>query len=275
MSTAALNLSSPPPFTEEGSPVLDRSSVDAHGLARLWLRRPSQRNSLTDRDLDVLLAILGDVNSDAHVRVLVVDAWTGDAKAPVFCSGYHTAGFDESVQGPARFEWVANALEAVRPLTLAAVRGSIYGGATDLALACDLRLGLSGCHWRMPANRLGLHYYPRGLQRYVSRLGVNLTKRCFLLGENIAFEDLQSANLFEALPDAGAFDAELSRLATTLLRMAPASTQATKASINEIARGDFDAERLRERESASLHSHDFREGRRALAEKRPARFEGR
>ena len=271
----SLELTARPPFTDEGAPVLDLSRLESHGLARLWLRRPSQRNSLTDGDLDAFLALLDKVNDDAQVRVLLLDAWTGEGPSPVFCSGYHTAGFDESAEGPARFEQIANALESARPLTLAAVRGSIYGGATDLALACDLRLGLAGCHWRMPANRLGLHYYPRGLQRYVSRMGVNLSKRCFLLGENIAFERLQTVDLFEALPLAETFDAELSRVATTLLRMAPMSTQGTKASLNEIARGDFDAERLRARETASLHSHDFHEGRRALAEKRPARFEGR
>jgi enoyl-CoA hydratase/carnithine racemase len=43
-----------------------------------------------------------------------------------------------------------------------ALNGSVYGGATDLMLACDLSVGLPGVEFRMPATALGLHYYPGG-----------------------------------------------------------------------------------------------------------------
>ena len=67
---------------------------------------------------------------------------------------------------------MANALEDARPVTLALIQGGVYGGGTDLALACDFRFGTPEADMFMPAARLGLHFYPRGLERYVSRLGV-------------------------------------------------------------------------------------------------------
>ena len=48
-----------------------------------------------------------------------------------------------------------------------------------------------------------------------------------------------------------------------------------EASLDEIARGEFDLDRLREREAACAASEDLREGQAALAQKRPPAFRGR
>jgi enoyl-CoA hydratase/carnithine racemase len=53
---------------------------------------------------------------------------------------------------------VPETLARARPVTICALNGSVYGGATDVVLACDLRIGLQGLEWRMPATALGLHY---------------------------------------------------------------------------------------------------------------------
>src|ERR687893_246892 len=76
-------------------------------------------------------------------------------------------------------------LEAVRVPTIARLQGGVYGGATDLALACDFRIGHEGIEMVMPAGRLGVHYYASGLRRYVSRLGLNTAKRLFLTAERL------------------------------------------------------------------------------------------
>jgi len=104
----------------------------------------------------------------------------------------------------------------------------VYGGATDLVLACDFRVAQQGLHWRMPACALGLHYYPSGLRRYVSRFGLNASKRAFLLGQSLSFDELAKLDLFEALVTAEAFEAALASLTDTLLAMSPMALQATK-----------------------------------------------
>ncbi len=87
----------------------------------------------------------------------------------------------------------------MRPISICALNGSVYGGATDVVLACDLRIGLLGIEWRMPATALGLHYYPSGLQRYVSRFGLAATKRAFLTARPFTDRQLEALGLFEAL----------------------------------------------------------------------------
>lgn len=255
----------------EGLPTLD-----LHGsLATLTLRRPSQRNSLTDEDLHTLMSHFDTVNRTPSVQVLVLKADTQGQDKPVFSAGYNVGGFDNDVMAPLFFEKIPEALERLRPVTICALNGSVYGGATDLVLACDLRVGLRGMSWRMPACALGLHYYPSGLRRYVSRFGLNASKRAFLLGQSLRFEDLHPLGLFEALAEADTLDDEVHTLVNALTRMAPLALQATKQSLNEVAAGLYCEPVFKERARQSVHSADFAEGRAAFAERRPAVFTGR
>jgi enoyl-CoA hydratase/carnithine racemase len=159
-------------------------------------------------------------------------------------------------------------------VTVCALNGSVYGGATDLTLACDLRLGLSGCEWRMPAAALGLHYYASGLQRYVSVLGVSLARRMFLTARPVPLEALAHADFFVSLESRETFDAALHQLAQDVAGLAPLAAQSLKQSFNEITAARHDVGVLQAREELTLRSKDFAEGRLAFQEKRKPRFTG-
>ncbi len=262
------------PALDAGPPRLEL----AQGVARICLQRPSQRNSLHDEDLRRLLDIFAQIDADPAVRVVVLTAETGTPAAGrrrVFCAGYHVGGFDSAAHDPHLFGRVPDALERLRPLTVCALNGSVYGGATDLLLACDLRVALAGSEFRMPAAALGLHYYPSGLRRYVSRLGLQGAKRAFLTASALPVESPTLCGLFEAIVPAEAFDAAVATLVQDMAGLAPLAAQATKQSLNEIAAGEYNGARLREREALTAASADFAEGRAAMAERRAPRFTGR
>lgn len=253
------------------SPVLH---IDG-GVATLTLNRPAQRNRLENNDLQVLLQHFETVNQDPQIRVLVLTANTQGQPRPVFCAGYDIGGFDESAHGVVPFEAVPDALAVLRPVTICALNGSVYGGATDVVLACDLRIGLQGTEWRMPATALGLHYYPSGLQRYVSRFGLSGAKRAFLTARPFTAQQLEAMGLFEALVGAEAWAATLQALLQDVLALAPLAVQETKKSLHDIESGQFDLAVMRERERQASMSEDFAEGRAAFAQRRRPVFKGR
>ena len=259
------------PFAHASAPVLQI----ADGVATLTLNRPAQRNKLENGDLQRLLEHFDAVERDPSVRVLVLTANTAGQPRPVFCAGYDIGGFETEGRGSGFFEQVPQRLAQLRPVTLCALNGSVYGGATDIVLACDLRIGLDGIEWRMPATALGLHYYPSGLQRYVSRFGVLAAKRAFLTARPFGMAQLQALGLFEAVCDAAAWNDTLGALVQDVLALAPLAVQETKRSLNEIALGAYDEQRLREREHQTCASADFAEGRAAFAERRKPVFTGR
>ena len=164
----------------------------------------------------------------------------------------------------------------LRVVVLAAQgRSFCAGGATDLALACDFRVGVQGMELRMPAARLGLHYYPSGLRRYVSRLGLQAAKRLFLLAEAVPADELLRIGYLDALAPAAELDTLMQRFTRALEAGAPLALRGMKLSLNEIGRGEFDLKRLRLREARCAVSDDLREGLAAFAERREPRFTGR
>jgi enoyl-CoA hydratase len=242
-------------------------------IATVTLRRPGVANRLELSDLDAFHGAIARVNAVPEVMVLRVRA-----QGRHFCSGFNIGQMDGEGGGAeagARFEALAAALEQARPVTIAELHGGVYGGATDLALACDFRVGVHGMVLRMPAARIGLHYYPSGLRRYVSRLGVSAAKRLFLLAETLSADELQRIGYLDRCVAAEHLDAEVQQIVDALLAGAPLALRGMKTSLDEIARGDFDLARLREREAICAASEDLREGQAALAQKRKPDFQGR
>jgi enoyl-CoA hydratase len=246
-----------------GTPEL---TIDG-AVARITLRRPERANRLEPEDLVVIAEHIKALN--AHPDVLVIRL---EAEGKYFCSGY-----DITRMGSARavgFEEVVNALEDARPVTIAVMQGSVYGGATDFALACDFRLGVKGMDMFMPAARLGLHFYQRGLERYVTRVGLDNAKHLFLTAERIEADEMKAIGFLTQLVEPDGLQDAADRLCATLSAMAPIPVVGMKKHLNRIARGVLDVEDLKRDIARAASSNDLKEGQAAWTEKRVPRFTG-
>lgn len=261
-------------MTEDATtPILTREGA----VATLRLNRPRHLNRIEPPDLAALAEALDAVEADTTLRVLV---FTGTGRA--FSAGYHLGDLaarpDAAVTtgGPQlSFEDVATRLENLRLPVICRLNGGVYGGSTDLALCCDFRIGLDSMEMFMPAARLGIHYYPSGMVRYASRLGLNAAKWLFLTAEKLAAPELLAIGYLTQMVPADGLDAAVDELAQRLAAMAPLAVQGMKRALNEIARGEFDAAGCAARAQASQASDDVREGLAAFREKRSPVFSGR
>jgi enoyl-CoA hydratase/carnithine racemase len=251
------------------APLLDIDSA----RATIRLNRPKHLNRLQPDDLDVLMKLFDRIEADPAIRVLVL---TGTGRA--FSAGYdlgsiaeRAATAQEQIAGSA-FEVMVNRLEDLAVPTICRLNGGVYGGSTDLALACDFRIGVDNCDMFMPAARLGLHYYKSGIQRYVSRLGLDNAKRLFLTAQRIGAAEMLRIGYLTAMVPAEALDEEVDRLVAILAANAPLAMRGMKRTINEIARGRLDEEAADRRHRDSMRSAEIKEGIKAFAEKRPPRF---
>ncbi len=256
--------------TEAASPpLLERNGA----RATIRLNRPRHLNRLQPEDLEVLLEQFAELEADPAIRVLVL---TGTGRA--FSAGddlgsiaERAASEQEQTAGSA-FEVVVDRLEDLRLPTISRLNGGVYGGSTDMALACDFRIGVEACEMFMPAARLGLHYYKSGIKRYVSRLGVNNAKKLFLTAQKIDAQEMLRIGYLTALVPAGALDEEVDRLAAILAGNAPTAVRGMKRTINEFARGSLDEAAADLRHRDSMHGEEIKEGINAFSEKRPPRF---
>jgi enoyl-CoA hydratase/carnithine racemase len=259
----------PEPTEAATPPVLDIMGA----RATIRLNRPKHLNRLQPDDLDALLKLFDRIEADAAIRVVVL---TGTGRA--FSAGYdlgsiaeRAATAQEQTAGSA-FEVVVNRLEDLALPTICRLNGGVYGGSTDLALACDFRIGVDACEMFMPAARLGLHYYKSGIARYVSRLGVDNAKKLFLTAQKIDAPEMLRIGYLTAVVPAEALDEEVDRLAAILAGNAPVAMRGMKRVINEFARGKLDEEAADQRARDSMRSAEIKEGIAAFSEKRPPKF---
>ncbi len=263
---------------EETLPIL---TIDG-ACATVRLNRPAHLNRLHPEDVLELSRIFEQITQDRSIRVMVL---TGTGR--VFGAGYHLGELaqqrkniaaDERSDQPysdSAFERMCDALEDLRVPTICRLNGSVYGGATDVALACDFRIGIDSCEMFMPASRLGLHYYRRGIVRYASRLGMGAAKKLFLTSQTIKAPEMLNIGYLDEVVPAAQLDDTVKRLADILAAQAPVAVEGMKRSLNEFGRQAFDHDGVNRRHAQSLRSEDILEGVTAWHEKRKAVFHGR
>ena len=259
-----------------GELLLDRP---ADGVLRLTISNPTKRNALDHAILDAIAAALRDVGDD---RVVVLTGAGG-----MFSSGYDIGDIPEDVFAQEAERLVAHpfsealeALESCELPTVAALPGHTIGGGLELALACDLRIAADGILLGMPPAKLGLIYSHTGLRRFLHAIGAPRTRELFLTARNVDARTALSWGLVNQVVAVSDLEGAALDLAQDLAANAPLSVRGNKRVIRELLAADRqldpDVEReLIELREASFHSEDMREGVRAFAEKRPARWRGK
>ena len=229
-----------------GAPTLEI----ADAVATITLRRPAQHNRIDPDDPAMLARHLADVRDHPSLRLLVL---TGEGEK-TFCSGYTLGQIGARLDRS--FEDMLDALESLEIPTLCALNGSAYGGGTDLALACDFRIGVRGCRMFMPAARFGLHYYPGGLRRFATRLGCSAAKKIFLTGMTLESEELLRIGFLTEVVERDHLLARIADYQENIGRCDAQAVRTMKRHIDAIAAGEWDEVSGRMAYEASLRSEE-------------------
>ena len=217
------------------------------GRALVQLNRPTRHNCIGPQDIEAFQQILSRVEKDQTVRVLVL---TGAGRT--FCAGYNLhslapgnlrASRKKTLDDAYAFTQLVNRLETFRAPTICGLNGPVYGGGSDLALACDFRLAVRRATMLIPVSRFGIHYYHGGLLRLATRLGLGASKRLLLFGQPIDAEEmLRIGFLDEVVTTPERLRQRMDTLANIIANApVPAVLSGMKRDLNRIAKGDMDS----------------------------------
>ena len=224
----------------------------ADGVATLRFERPGEHNRIDPDDIAVLRDHLRRIAALPAVRTVLFRG-AGDR---TFSSGFTLGAIRERLDRS--FEDLLDTIEQFALPTIAVLHGGVYGGATDLALCCDWRIGVRGTRMFMPAARFGLHYYPGGLRRAVRALGVAQAKRIFLTGQTLRAEEMLRIGFLTELVPRGRLEKTLADTVAAIAQCEPAVVQSMKRQLRAIAEGDRAAAEARTEYETSLRSRTLK-----------------
>ena len=173
------------------------------------INRPDKANSLTH----TMLSQLADIMEAAQAARAVI--LTGAGK--VFSAG---ADLDEAHAGLAKsdvWERLSGAIAALPGLSIAALNGTLAGGAMGMALACDLRISVAGAKFFYPVMKLGFLPQPSDPARMAALIGPSRTKLILMGGQKITTDEALAFGLIDRIvPDNDLLDHARALVADTL-----------------------------------------------------------
>jgi enoyl-CoA hydratase len=190
------------------------------GLLLLTLNRSDKANSLTRAMLEALDATLAQTRAQAVIL-------TGAGK--VFSAG---ADLDEARAGLATdpvWERLSARIAALPCLTIAALNGTLAGGAMGMVLACDLRLAVPSAKFFYPVMKLGFLPQRSDPARLVALVGPARAKMILMAGAKIEAAEALAWGLVDRLVEPESLLAEAEALATDVRAAKPGHAAAIKA----------------------------------------------
>ena len=188
------------------------------GLWKITLNRPEKANALTAAMLQELAEI---AEAAQQARGLIITGAGG-----VFSAG---GDLDEMADGLATSEvWerLSTAIAAVPGLSIAALNGTLAGGAMGMALACDIRLAVPQAKFFYPVMKRGFLPQPSDPLRMSALIGPARTKLILMGGQKLTAQEALQFGLIERVLEPEA-----------LLPTAENIAADTMAASPEIARG--------------------------------------
>ncbi|MGA0543181.1 enoyl-CoA hydratase/isomerase family protein [Neotabrizicola sp. VNH66] len=195
---------------------------DDDGLRVVTLARPDKANALT-ADMLAAVAEAAEGAAAARARALIL---TGEGK--VFCAGADLEAVKAGLATDPVWQRAAGAIAGFPGLTVAALNGTLAGGAFALALPCDLRLAVPGANFFYPVMRLGYLPQPDDPARLAALVGPARAKMILMAGARIGAEEALSWGLVERLVPAEALLPMARELCAAVLAASPGHAAAIK-----------------------------------------------
>ncbi|MGO9603053.1 MAG: enoyl-CoA hydratase/isomerase family protein [Candidatus Binataceae bacterium] len=256
-------------------------------LAYIGLNRPDKRNAVSGAMLGALPRVLMEVcRPEVRAIILYGEGQVFSAGIDFTSLSNDTGATSGQGGGPdlARFrhfvgesQAALNRIEAIEKPVIGAIHGYAGGLGLEIALACDARIVAKGTRLGMPEVRIGLVPDVGGTTRLTRTVGYARAKELIMTARLIDADEGERIGLVNRVVAPGAHIAAAEELAREMARNAPVAVGLAKRIIDRGHSLDkmtfMELEMLAQ--SSLLMTEDFREGARALAERRDPKFKGR
>jgi len=237
-----------------------------------------KRNALSARMVNGVIAALESLQAE-RVRAVVLRAAAG---LRVWSAGHDIDELPRGRRDPLAYndplEQLLRAIRTFPAPVVAMVHGSVWGGAFDLVLSCDLIVADETATFAITPVNLGLPYNTTGLLHFLGRLPMNLIKEMFFTAAPLDARKAREWMVVNHLVESADLEEYTLGLAETMASKSPMAITVIKEQLRVLT--DYQPvaaqvyERIQGLRREAYDSSDYLEGLRAFAERRQPVFRG-
>jgi enoyl-CoA hydratase/carnithine racemase len=188
-------------------------------VGRLVINRPTRLNAMSLETQHEIIAAATWFDEHAEVKVVVISGVGGSFSAGVDTSVLVDVEADSAAEARDDADLgrrMAEAVEQMDAITVAAIEGHCVGGGLILVAACDLRIAVDSTYFAIPELDAGIPLVWGGIPRLVRELGPALTMELVLTCRPFTAEEANMAGFINDVVDAGRLDTAVDHLVANL-----------------------------------------------------------
>ena len=254
------------------------SAVSSGSVGIITLKNQAKRNALSHGLMRALTEAFARFTEE-KIRVVVLRAEPG---VKVWSAGHDIGELPVGNLDPLNYaDPMEETLRAIRMFpgpVIAMVQGSVWGGAFDLVLSCDMVFADETATFAITPVNLGLPYNTTGLLHFMGRLRLNIVKELFFTAAPVAADVAARWGIINHLRSSAELEAYTMEVANRMAAKAPLAMAVIKEQLRVLS--DYQPipaqvfERIQDMRRKVYESADYREGIAAFKEKRPPNFKG-
>lgn len=197
-----------------------------HGIGRLTLNQPDKLNPLGTNTLQDIIHATTWFNKE-NISVVII---SGNGRA--FTAGFDLREFTNTdstgKDGAVLGREMAEAVDRMKPITIASLHGYCIGGGVVLASACDLRIASENTTFSIPEVDLGIPLAWGGIPRLVREIGPAMTKELVMTCRPFDAEEAKSLGFINRVVKDADLESQTMNMAEAIRKRPQSVIETTK-----------------------------------------------
>jgi len=258
-------------------PVVE--SKISNGVGVLTLNDPAKHNALSKELIDQLCSALDDMRH-LGARAVILRAHPG---ARVFSSGHDIRELPTNGRDPLTYDdplrSAVRCVELFPAPVIAMVEGTVWGGACELVMSCDMIIAGDDSTFALTPAKVGVPYNISGVQNLMNTGGVALCKEMLFTAQPISVKRLVDRGIVSRAVPRDELEAVTQSIAAQIVKNSPLVASLLKEELRLLSAAQNlrpeTFERVQAMRRKVYDSDDYQEGIRAFFERRTPVFVGR
>lgn len=247
----------------------------------LEMQNPSKLNCLSEQMCEELIEGINQAYKNECVGIVI----KAECRGAVWSAGHDIRELPLDGHDPLAYdvpmEKLLRKVQDVPIPVIAYANGTVWGGACDLCVSCDMIVATDNATFAITPAKIGIPYNASGIMHFINQLGINKAREMFFTATPITAQDALNVGFVNQVAPAEELDKMLEeRFLNPLRRNSVVSISAIKRQFRILSKAasvlsSESFERINAFRTSVYNGRDYKEGITSFLEKRTPEYTGK